>query len=229
MRVHTSSIHSLRERVISFVNLLWGNVARSNFCYIDHMSKIQADALVVAGPVGAGKTYVADLLLVRLTPTPALLDKDTIYNPFDEALLAAAGRPLGEREGPWYDEHIKKYVYAGLTATAREIRSKGCSVLLSGPFTKPIHDATLWNTWVQDLGGGKVCLIWIKTDAQTLRQRLESRNSLRDTEKLRHFDDFVASMQLDTPPPVPHFSIDNRLTAPESLNAQIARLVATSL
>jgi predicted kinase len=183
---------------------------------------------VVAGPVGAGKSTVARLLLARLRPIPALLDKDTMYNPFDEAILTMAGRPLGEREGPWYDEHIKQYAYAGLTATAREVRAYGCPVLLSGPFTKHIHDAALWHAWVERLGGGTVRLVWVRTDAQTLRQRLERRNSPRDAEKLRHFEDFVAYMQPETPPPVAHVAIDNRLTATDTLAAQIARLVVTT-
>jgi len=192
------------------------------------MITAQSAVWVVAGPVGAGKSTVASLLLARLQPTPALLDKDTMYNPFDEAILAMAGRPLGEREGPWYDEHIKQYAYVGQTATAREIRSYGCPVLLSGPFTKHIHDAALWHAWVEQLGGGMVRLVWVRTDAQTLRQRLERRNSPRDTEKLRRFEDFVAYMQPETPPPVPHMTIDNRLTASETLEAQVAHLVASA-
>jgi predicted kinase len=185
------------------------------------MSMRQAEAWIVAGPVGAGKSTVAGLLLAELQPAPALLDKDTLYNPLEEAILALAGRPLGEREGPWYDEHIKQYIYAGMTATAREIRSKGCSILLSAPFTGQTHDTVTWQAWADELGGGQIHLIWLRSDAKTLRSRLEARQSPRDTHKLAHFDEFIAAMQVDSPPPVPHIAIDNRLSAASSLLAQI--------
>jgi predicted kinase len=183
-------------------------------------------AWVVAGPPGSGKSTVARLLLAELEPAPALLDKDTMYGGFVAAVLAAARRPPGEREGAWYDEHVKVHEYGGMTATANEIRSRGCPVLLCGPFTEQIHDPGRWKSWVADLGGGPVRLVWIRADAETLRERLVRRASGRDTAKLAGFDAFIARMRPDIAPAAPHVAIDNRLTAEEDLPAQVRRVAA---
>ena len=183
-----------------------------------------ATAWVVAGAPGAGKSTVARLLLESVSPVPALLDKDTMYGSFVTSILAASGRGAGEREGSWYDEHIKIHEYRGMAATAREIRSHGCPVLLVGPFTEQIHNADRWQSWAAEIGGGGVRLVWVRTDAVTLLQRLTKRAFERDSAKLATFDQFAARMRLDAKPAAPHHAIDNRLNAPADLQAQVLAL-----
>jgi hypothetical protein len=115
-----------------------------------------------------------------------------------------------------------------MTATAREIRSYCCPVLLSGPFTQQIHDSGRWRSWVDGLGGGTVRLVWVRSDAATLRHRLAGRSSGRDSGKLADFAAFTARMRLNDTPAVPHAVIDNRLTASAPLEDQLAALIAAS-
>ena len=51
---------------------------------------------VVAGAPGAGKWTVAGLLLQRLRPVPAVLDKDVLPGGLVGTPLAASGRPHPE-------------------------------------------------------------------------------------------------------------------------------------
>jgi AAA domain len=111
-----------------------------------------------------------------------------------------------------------------MTATAREIRGHGCPVLLSGPFTGQIHDARRWRSWVAELGGGTVRLVWVRSDEATLRHRLTARGLARDSAKLAEFERFCASMQLDAEPAAPHLVVDNRLAAATPLRDQVAAL-----
>lgn len=188
-------------------------------------SKEIADLWVVGGAPAAGKTTVSSLLIENYPSPIALLDKDTIYEDFDKATLEMSGRTTGDREGDWYKRYIKPLGYAGLTATAREIRENGCPVLLSAPFTTQIHNADIWHDWVDQLGGERIHLAWVQTDASTLRRNMDKRNSPRDADKYNDFDTFLKRVKIDSPPPVEHFTIDNRMNASKSLEAQVVQML----
>jgi len=84
---------------------------------------------------------------------------------------------------------------------------------------------TMYGSFVAaELGGEPVRLVWVRTDAGSLRRRLTGRGSPRDTAKLARFAEFCDRMRLGHEPAVPHTAIDNRLTAPVPLEAQIAAL-----
>jgi hypothetical protein len=78
----------------------------------------------------------------------------------------------------------------------------------------------------QDHGRGHLHLVWVRSDAATLRARLAARGSGRDAAKLAGFEAFTARMQPDVEPAAPHAAIDNRLSATATLEAQVHALIA---
>src|SRR6266487_3930583 len=85
-------------------------------------------------------------------------------------------------------------------------------------------DGHRWRSWVAELGGGTVRLVWIRSDEATLLRRLTARGLSRDAAKLAEFERFCASMRVGAEPAAPHLTVDNRLTAAIPLAEQVAAL-----
>lgn len=183
------------------------------------------DVWVVVGPPGSGKSTLAATLAGLLDPPPAVLDKDTLFSGFVAEVLAAHGREHGEREGAWYDDHVKVHEYAGMAAAAAQIRDSGCPVVLVAPYTGQQRDPRLWADLVAEVGGEPVRMLWVRSDAETLRRRIVARGRSRDAGKLATFDAFVARVAPETPPDVPHVAVDCRDGAPP-VAVQLAALLA---
>ena len=163
---------------------------------------------MVAGAPGAGKSTIAALLAERLSPPGAVLDKDALFSGFVAEVIAAHGRPHSEREGPWYDEHVKVHEYGGMTAAAAQIRGSGVPVVLVAPFTQALREPGWFDAWVPRLGGQPVHLVWVRLDPALLNARLVARGRARDAGKLADFDAFEARMRSDSPPIVAHRCVD---------------------
>ena len=67
-------------------------------------------------------------------------------------------------------------------------------------------------------------LVWVRSDAATLRRRLTARGSGRDSAKLADFAGFTASMRLGTEPAAPHVTVDNGADPATTLESQVTAL-----
>lgn len=178
---------------------------------------------MVAGAPGAGKSYVAERLIPLLDPAPALIDKDTLFNPLIDSVLREAGRPLGERESPWFDRVVKPHTYRAMLDVVREVRQGGCDVIVTAPFTEVLYEPGAWEQLCAHIGEGQASLLWVRSDAETLRDRLTKRGLARDGDKLTDFDSYAIRMHVADRPVAPHMEIDNRYNTTSDMAQAIRR------
>ena len=74
-------------------------------------------------------------------------------------------------------------------------------VLINAPFTREIRD----NVFMKDLRNRLkeqncgLYVVWVETKLEICRQRMISRNSPRDTWKLEHWDEYIATRDFNVP------------------------------
>ncbi|OQQ13091.1 ATPase [Streptomyces sp. M41(2017)] len=183
--------------------------------------------ILVGGFAGSGKTELARFF-VQLTGWP-LLDKDPLTRPLVERLLVALGGDPNDRHTELYRKEVRSVEYDCLMQSAMANIKCGISTVLSAPFIAEMTDAA----WMQRLSnraasmGVDVFPVWVRCDEESMREYITFRSAARDAWKLQRWDEYMATIDLDLRPAVPHLVVDNRLGTAVSLADQARQAMGT--
>jgi predicted kinase len=177
-------------------------------------------AILVGGAPATGKSTLAAALAPRLGA--AVLDLDVATGPLTAVVadlvgVADLGDPRIARltRGPRYDT---------LFALAEENLRAGVPVVLVAPFTTE-RSVDGWTAVAGRLAvhAAGVVLVWLHLPRAELADRLRRRGAVRDTDKLRNPDAFLAAVDRE-PPAAPHLGVDAGRPLAEQVESVVARM-----
>ncbi|HEX6076990.1 MAG TPA: AAA family ATPase [Micromonosporaceae bacterium] len=184
--------------------------------------------ILIGGHVGSGKSELGRIL-ARETGWP-ILDKDTITRPVVEAALEMLHLSPHDRESSTYVKTIRPREYEALRAATEENVACGNSAIVTAPFLREFNDRA-WidrtQATLSDLDA-KTTYVWVSCDAETMHSYVRHRGAARDAAKLADWAAYLASIDVDFRPPVPHFLIDNSASS-KPLQNQAKDLLAAVL
>ncbi len=154
--------------------------------------------IIVTSPPACGKTYISKELARHLKHI-VYLDKDTLIT-LSKQIFKVAGEPYN-RSSDFFEENIRDYEYECVVDLALEALEYEDVVLINAPFTREIRDMNYINGLKRKLAekSASLVVIWVQTDPEIVHQRMISRNSDRDTWKLEHWDEYIASCNFEIP------------------------------
>ena len=154
--------------------------------------------ILVTSPPASGKTYVSKKLAERLDHV-VYLDKDTLI-PLSKKVFEAAGEEYN-RSSDFFEKYIRDAEYETVVAIAMEALDYADMVLTNAPFTKEIRNWDYMKRLQKTLKSKFACLsvIWVKTDIDVVKRRMEERNSDRDKWKLENWDEYIAGCDFSIP------------------------------
>ena len=103
---------------------------------------------IVCGSPAAGKSTYAKQMAT--TKRAALIDIDTCTEHVVRAALSAAGHSPDDRDSNYFKKYFREAIYQSLFSIARD-NLPHMDVIIVGPFTKEIRDATWPDKVKQDL------------------------------------------------------------------------------
>jgi tRNA uridine 5-carbamoylmethylation protein Kti12 len=154
--------------------------------------------ILVTSPPACGKTYISKQLSKTLKHV-VYLDKDTLIT-LSKQIFKVANEPYN-RSSKFFEENIRDYEYETIVALALEALEYDDIVLINAPFTEEIRDVDYINHLKAMLKekNARLVVVWVETSIEVCRQRMIERNSDRDTWKLTHWEEYIASCDFSIP------------------------------
>lgn len=154
--------------------------------------------ILVTSPPACGKTFVSKELSKALSHV-VYLDKDTLIC-LSKQIFKVAGEEYN-RSSDFFENNIRDYEYEAIVALALEALDYDDIALINAPFTREIRDKRYISGLKEKLKekNAKLVVIWVETSIEVCRQRMIARNSDRDTWKLEHWDEYIATCNFNIP------------------------------
>ena len=154
--------------------------------------------ILVTSPPASGKTYVSRKLAERLDHV-VYLDKDSLI-PLSKKIFEVAGEEYN-RSSDFFEKYIRDAEYEAIVAIAMEALDYGDMVLINAPFSKEVRNKRYMEEMQQTLESKEATLsvIWVKTDIDVVKRRMEERGSDRDKWKLENWDAYIAECDFSIP------------------------------
>lgn len=170
--------------------------------------------VVIGGYAGSGKTEVGRIM-ARLTGW-SMLDKDSLTRPVVEAMLGALGQSPHDRESETYLKQVRPAEYEALRETVVENVSCGNSVIQTAPHVRELADPVWCHRAQADADSleARLRVAWVRTDAESMKIYLQRRGAARDSAKLANWENYLAGVDLQYMPAMPHAILDNSVQDP---------------
>lgn len=164
--------------------------------------------VLVTSPPACGKTFITKNL-ARALNNCVYLDKDDLIV-LSKQIYKVAGEPF-DRSSDFFQENIRDAEYYAILDIAFNALNYNDTVLINAPFKTEIRDMEWIEMMRKKLAekNAKLCIIWVHTDLEVVHNRMVARNSERDTWKIEHWDEYVATQNYSIPEGIPELFVFN--------------------